>query len=151
VLTAELRDTLVDLRSDPSQETDVAALLQSFIDRVNRRGEVTAHLRAECRRRLPTMVEREIWQIAREAVVNAERHSRAEHVSVYWTCNEDGALLEVADDGVGLVGEDEEHADATSGYGMLGMQERADAIRGVLEIDSCLGVGTVVRLRWSSA
>ena len=151
VLTAELRDTLVDLRSDPSEETDVATLLEAFIDRVNRRGEVVADLRTECRRRLPTMVEREIWQIGREAVVNAERHSRAAQVSVYWTCNEEGALLEVADDGVGLPGADPEQADATSGYGMLGMQERADAIRGVLEIDSRLGAGTVVRLRWSAS
>lgn len=151
VLTAELRDTLVDLRSDPSEETDVATLLQAFIERVNRRGEVVALLRTECSRRLPTMVEHEIWQIGREAVVNAERHSRADHVSVYWTCNEDGALLEVIDDGVGLPGADQAHADATSGYGMLGMQERADAIRATLEIDSRLRTGTVVRLRWSAS
>jgi len=150
ILASELRDTLVDLRSDVSEDADIGMLLRAFVDRINRRGAVRASLRVECDGRLPTMVERELWQIAHEAVVNAERHARATHVSVLWRCDERGVLLEVADNGVGLRRTVTDCPDATSGFGMLGMQERADAIRAELEIDSQRGRGTVVRARWSA-
>jgi signal transduction histidine kinase len=150
ILASELRDTLVDLRSDVSEDADIGMLLRPFVDRINRRGAVRASLRVECDRRLPTMVERELWHIAREAVVNAERHARATHVSVLWRCDERGVLLEVADNGVGLRRTVTDCPEATSGFGMLGMQERADAIRAELEIASQRGRGTVIRARWSA-
>ena len=95
-------------------------------------------------RRLAIPVEREVWRIAQEAVVNAERHARARRVRVVWLCNEKSALLEVSDDGVGLpVG-----APANQGsYGMMGMRERADAIGAQLEVTSEPGTGTTVRIR----
>jgi signal transduction histidine kinase len=148
-VVGELRDTLVDLRSDVSDETDVAALLRSFVDRVNRRGNIAVMLSTECDRRLPVGVERELWHIAKEAVTNAERHSRSSHMSILWTCDQHGALLEVADDGVGFADAEDDAADATSGYGLLGMRERADAIRAQLDIISDPLRGTVIRARWA--
>ena len=54
------------------------------------------------------------------------------------------ALLAVADDGRGFqVG----HAGRIDSYGITGMRERADAIGALLEIDSAVGGGTVVRCR----
>ncbi len=80
--------------------------------------------------------------------MNAERHGRASRVSVLWQCNADGALLEVADDGVGLSAG---KAVGASGYGLLGMRERADAVGAQLEITSGPGKGTVVRMRMRAA
>jgi signal transduction histidine kinase len=149
-LVGELRDTLVDLRSDISEEHDVADLLRSFVDRVNRRGKVAATLASEASARLPVMVERELWRIAQEAVMNAERHSGASHVAISWTCDEHGAQLQVADDGVGLDGAEPDPTDATSGYGLLGMRERADAIRARLQVVSHPGLGTTVQAQWGT-
>jgi signal transduction histidine kinase len=150
-LVAELRDTLTDLRSDVSEDHDVPALLRSFADRVNRRGRIEVGLTTEGDHRLPVFVERELWRIAQEAVRNAERHSRASLVSIRWSAGEYGALLEVVDDGAGLESVDVDPADATAGYGMVGMRERADAIRAQLQVESRPGRGTTVRALWRAA
>ncbi len=146
----ELRDTLADLRTDVSEDVDLAALLASFVDRVNRRGKVAVALSTEVGGRLPVVVEREMWRIAQEAVLNAERHARATRVSVTWSCSERGALLEVTDDGIGLDAARERRRDGASGYGLLGMQERADAIRARLQVVSHRGRGTTVRAQWGT-
>ncbi len=115
-------------------------VLRSFLERVNKRNRVEVTLVADTDSRMPLPVEREVWRVAREAVMNAERHARASHVSILWLCNDEGALLEVADDGVGLPAG---KTSGESGYGLVGMRERADSIGAQLEITSGPGQGHV--------
>ena len=147
-LVEELRDMLVDLRSDVTEAQDVEGVLRSFLERVNKRHRVEVTLVADTDSRMPLPVEREVWRVAREAVMNAERHARASHVSIVWLCNGEGALLEVADDGVGLPAG---KTSGESGYGLVGMRERADSIGAQLEITSGPGKGTLVRMRMKAA
>ena len=147
-LVEELRDMLVDLRCDVSEAQGVDGVLESFLGRVNKRNRVAVTLVTDAEARMPIPVEREFWRVAREAVMNAEQHGRATRVSVLWRCNGDGALLEVADDGIGLPAG---KAVGASGYGLLGMRERADAVGAQLEITSGPGKGTVVRMRMRAA
>ena len=143
-LVEELRDMLVDLRSDVSETRDVEQVLQQLLERVNRRQRIAVHLTAHTEGRLPLPVEREFWRVAREAVMNAERHSRASEVSVMWSCSPDGALLEVSDDGIGMPTTKSQSA---SGYGLVGMRERADSVGAQLDITSKPNEGTTVRMR----
>jgi len=147
-LVEELRDMLVDLRCDVSETRDVQSVLESFLDRVNRRQRVMVNLTTDVEARLPLPVEREFWRVAREAVMNAERHSRASVVSVLWACSPEGAVLEVSDDGIGLPAG---KAAGVSGYGLLGMRERADSVGAQLEITSGPEKGTTVRMRMKAA
>jgi signal transduction histidine kinase len=147
-LVEELRDMLVDLRSDVTEAQDVEGVLRLFLERVNKRHRVEVTLVADTDSRMPLPVEREVWRVAREAVMNAERHARASHVSILWLCNDEGALLEVADDGVGLPAG---KTSGETGYGLVGMRERADSIGAQLEITSGPGKGTLVRMRMKAA
>jgi signal transduction histidine kinase len=142
-LVQDLRDALVDLRSDVSESHGVDDVLATFVDRVNARGSVKVTLVTDSSTRMPLSVEREFSRVAREAVANAERHARASKISVLWRCREDGALLEVTDDGVGLP----TAPTRASAYGLVGMRERADSVRAKLEISSRRGEGTIVRMR----
>ncbi|HYA68612.1 MAG TPA: GAF domain-containing sensor histidine kinase [Acidimicrobiales bacterium] len=142
-LVGDLRDALVDLRSDVSDTNGVDRVLESFVERVNARNNVKVTLVTEPATRLPLSVEREFVRVAREAVTNAERHARASSISVLWRCREDGALLEVSDDGTGMPAT---FARRGSAYGLLGMRERADSVRATLEISSRRGKGTRVRM-----
>ena len=147
-LVQELRDTLVDLRTDVSIENDVAAVITSLAGRVERRSGISVSCAFDVRRRLPLTIEREVWRIAQEALLNAERHSRASRIEVTWICHEEVALLEVTDDGIGM------HAEVSAGqerYGLVGMRERADAIGGQLDMRSSRGKGTAVCLRMEVA
>ena len=94
--------------------------------------------------RLPRTQEREVWRIAHEAVVNAERHSGGRRIAVWWQCDANSALLTVTDDGEGFTVSGPIRSDA---YGLTGMRERADAIGARLEITSARQQGTRVACR----
>lgn len=137
----QVRDTLYDLRTDVSEEQGFLATLEVFAARVRDRAGFELTVRADEDGRLPLPQEREMFRIAQEAISNAERHARASHVTVTWSCDGEAASLEVADDGIGFpVG----RAGRLDSYGLLGMRERAASIGATLVIDSAPGKGTRV-------
>ncbi|CAN5777818.1 hypothetical protein BH23ACT2_BH23ACT2_17280 [soil metagenome] len=77
-----MRDTLYDLRTDVTDATDVAEILQGFLDRVGDRSQLDTRLDAKVTGRMPLLQERELWRIAQEAITNVERHARASKVVV---------------------------------------------------------------------
>jgi signal transduction histidine kinase len=140
----EVRETLGDLRTDVSEQRSLVDTLGVFLERVEARTGLEVNFTHRNGARLPVVQERELWRIAQEAIANVERHAHARHLSVRWEYDGAVALLAVADDGDGFqVG----HAGRTDSYGITGMRERADAIGALLEIDSVVGGGTVVRCR----
>jgi signal transduction histidine kinase len=144
----EVRDTLYDLRTEVSEAADVAATLAAFLDRVRDRSGLDVSLDAEAGARLPLPQERELWRIAQEAIVNAERHAGASHLYVRWRTDGRTADLEVADDGVGFP---KGRAGRLDSYGILGMRERASSIGASLDIASAPGRGTTVTCRLGTA
>jgi signal transduction histidine kinase len=148
ILVEEVREALVDLRTDVSEEQDVADVLSSYLERVRRRGKLAVSFQVQAETRLPILVEREFWRVAQEAVVNAEKHSMGTRVTVMWRCQDDGVLLEVTDDGIGMPSVLD---GGGSSYGIVGMRERADAVGADLTISSEPGRGTAVRMRLRGA
>jgi signal transduction histidine kinase len=80
-----------------------------------------------------------LYRIAQEALTNAVRHSRAQHVRVTLDTTRDRLLLTIADDGCGLP----RHEHST-GLGLHSMQHRAGLIGGTLQIREAEGGGTIV-------
>ena len=85
-----------------------------------------------------------ILRIAHEALNNAVRHARADHVTVRLSQRPDVVTVEVRDDGVGF---DPRRAEVRSRHlGLTSMEERARELGGHLEIRSAPGSGTTVLL-----
>ncbi len=85
-----------------------------------------------------------IFYIVEEAINNARKHARADHVWVrVKTAGADLALLEIEDDGVGF---DPQAVDASyenrGSLGLINLRERAELLSGYLRIDSQPGRGT---------
>jgi signal transduction histidine kinase len=137
----EVRETLADLRTEVSDERGVAAALALLLARVEARSPFAVTFTNHEVHRLPLVQERELWRIAQEAIVNAERHGHPHHLSVRWESDGRRALLTVADDGAGFA----PGAGRPDSYGLTGMRERADAIGATLVVDSAPGSGTMVR------
>ena len=78
--------------------------------------------------------------IAREAVSNSMRHSRAAHGKLALKAVDGGVLLEIADDGIGF-GHD---ARAMGGSGLRNIRSRARQIGAQLDIVSTPGSGTCI-------
>ncbi len=140
-MIGDVRETLYDLRSDVSEMQDLTSTLQQFINRLQSRSGLTITFACDRHDRLTIAQEREIWHIAREALINVERHSQAKHVSVTWTSTPAHAVLTISDDGIGLT----EQSGRLDSYGMVGMRERATSIGAQLTTESSPN-GTVVRV-----
>jgi signal transduction histidine kinase len=152
-IVRELRETLYDLRTDVSEEQGLVEVLDAFLQRVGARSTVVVQFDDRSERRLPLSQEREVWRIAQEAIVNAERHAEAGEITVTWAVDPHGAELTIVDDGVGFQSLETGGTVAPTArpsYGMTGMRERAESIGGLLQVtseqtDDGTG-GTTVRL-----
>ncbi|HEV2639083.1 MAG TPA: ATP-binding protein [Actinocrinis sp.] len=88
-------------------------------------------------RRLPAAVESTGYYVVAEALTNALKHARAEHIRVLIHQSADRLSVRVSDDGAG-------GADLAAGGGLLGLRDRVDALGGRFELTSPPGHGTVV-------
>jgi signal transduction histidine kinase len=82
-----------------------------------------------------------VVRIASEAVSNAARHSGVEVMQLYLERLDEGVRLKVVDEGAGFDGET-----PRSGFGLVTMKDRAEALGGKLRIASRRGAGTEVEL-----
>lgn len=89
-----------------------------------------------------------IFYIAEEAVNNARKHAQAAHIWVRLKPMEnDMALLEVKDDGVGFnVGAVDSTYEKRGSLGLVNIRERAELVNGVSSIESEEGKGVLVRV-----
>ena len=120
----------------------IDSVLDEFVGRVRERTGMDVTVRIDESVRMPRLQERELWRIVQEAIVNAERHSNARHVDIFWYSNGHEAVVEVRDDGDGMPDGQSGRLDS---YGMLGMRERAASIGAQLAVNSAPGRGTTVR------
>jgi signal transduction histidine kinase len=81
-----------------------------------------------------------VFQVVREALANVRRHSGAQVCRVRLAFAAEPFLVEVADEGSGIA------AGTPTGYGLVGMRERAAGIGGRLEVVSTPGQGTTIFL-----
>lgn len=82
-----------------------------------------------------------LYRIAREAILNAQRHAEAEQIWLRLFREENKLVLTVRDDGKGLP----KLTGSRAGVGLRTMEHRADLIGGTLRIESPENGGTVVR------
>jgi signal transduction histidine kinase len=89
-----------------------------------------------------------IFYIVEEAVNNARKHAKAEHIWVRLRTAEDNvAVIEIQDDGTGFNVESvDDSYDNRGSLGMVNMRERAELLNGVLQIESSVEKGTLIRL-----
>lgn len=93
----------------------------------------------EVQRRLPPEAVHELVQIAREALSNVARHSRATRASLGLAARDGVATLTIEDDGAGF---DPEARLGSGHFGLANLRDRAAALGGALSIDSGAGTGT---------
>lgn len=88
-----------------------------------------------------------IYRILQEAMSNAARHGNADRIDLRLTKNAQGILLTISDNGFGFEPATRLTSnDPLSGYGLLGMRERAEICEGTFTIKSTPGGGTRVEV-----
>ncbi len=140
----ELRESLRQLRSMVRVDHSFAHAARESLGAFERRSEVKAVLAVTSPDdRLPIPVENELLRILQEALHNIDKHARATQVWVTWDVASDVARLVVTDNGCGF---DLGTGVRDSAYGLTGMRERADAVAGLLDVQSTPGSGTTIQV-----
>ena len=96
-------------------------------------------------RPLRSAVRDEIYWIAREALVNAFRHSGARHIEGLLEYSRKGVRMCIRDDGCGM-DEDVVRSGREGHWGLAGMSERSERIGARLTVLSAPGAGTEIDL-----
>ena len=140
----ELRSLILGLRAPELERDGLEGTLRKEVEMLSRVHGTSIELELGPGLRLDPERELAVLRITHEAVQNALRHARAQHVVVRVTPRDGGMTVEVTDDGVGF---DPDAADIRSRHlGLTSMEERARELSGRLQIHSAPGVGTTVRL-----
>ena len=114
--------------------------LDAGLESLATRAAVPVELEAHVPERLPVAVETAAYFTVSEALTNVAKYAEATHARVGARRVDGSLVVEVSDDGVG-------GADASSGSGLRGLEDRVGAVGGTLEVESPPGRGTVVRAR----
>jgi signal transduction histidine kinase len=113
--------------------------LAAALKALARRSAVPVELHEQIEASLPDEVEVAAYYIAAEALTNVAKHARASVVHMDATTDEGTLTLMVRDDGVG-------GADPGRGSGLVGLQDRVEALGGTITIDSSAAKGTCVEV-----
>jgi signal transduction histidine kinase len=109
---------------------------------VSKRTNQAISIHASLKDRLPTTVEIALYRIVQEALTNAAKHSRARNVHIQVDRSGGHVRCSICDDGTGFDMPAVLGRRGDTGLGLLGMQERLNAMGGTVHIDSSPGQGT---------
>ncbi|MDR6322703.1 GAF domain-containing sensor histidine kinase [Actinoplanes couchii] len=136
----ELRLSLFELRSEVDRNGGLAPAIAEYARTLGTSAGLRVHFTFdESTARLPAATEAELLRIAQEAITNARKHAGASNLWVTCTVDPPYAQIEVSDDGKGFA---DTRPDGR--YGLTIMAERAERIRGRLEITPRHPSGTTV-------
>ncbi len=147
----ELRELIAHFRA-PVDRRGLLAGVERLVERARREMGIPVFFQKEWREdeRLPAVAEMEVLRIVQEALANARKHSRAQHIRVLLQARDGTYRVLVEDDGVGFDqppqgGHRGEH------LGLSIMRDRARRLGGKLRIESEPGEGTRVHLTFTRA
>jgi PAS domain S-box-containing protein len=141
----EMRLLVYELRPPTLEEEGLLGALHQRLAAVEKRAGLEARLLAEDLVDLSAPIEEGLFRIAQEALNNSLKHAAATSVTVRLGADDQGLVMEVADNGRGF--DMRAETDQQGGIGLATMRERAERLGGSLEVRSALGQGTTVLVR----
>ncbi|HEV7178699.1 MAG TPA: GAF domain-containing sensor histidine kinase [Candidatus Baltobacteraceae bacterium] len=138
----ELRRNVDGLRNDPLAGEPLVPAIARLGRTFTSETGVQLNLRApDHLPELASDAEFTVYRVVSEALANVARHAQARRVEVGIGIESNAMTVTIHDDGRGF-----ETAGPQSGFGLIGMKERAESLGGVLRIRSTRDAGTTIGL-----
>lgn len=141
-----LRGVVLSLQSSPLGSGGLIPTLNTLIQDFKLEHGTKIALNFEGAADLPEDVQVVMYQVAREALLNALRHANASEICVEVRERSSMASLSVADSGHGF---EPDGVDPSSHFGLALMRERVRMASGSLDVASTPGLGTTIEVRFS--
>lgn len=136
-LSHELRPTILD-------DLGLTPALEFLAHGVSKRTGISITVEGTTDGRLPTPIETALYRIVQEALTNANKHAQASRVNVKLERQNQTVCCSVFDDGIGFDIQLLSSQKRGGGIGLIGIQERVNALAGTLKITSRPGKGTEI-------
>ncbi|MBA2758023.1 MAG: hypothetical protein H0U37_11385 [Chloroflexi bacterium] len=144
-----LRAICGDLRLPILDDLGVGPALDWLVLRIERLAGGEVRLERSDGARPPANVELAFFRVAQEALANAVKHGRPP-ILVRYATTPAGASLSIDDAGTGIEPDAGAGAERAGHFGILNMQQRAEAIGAILDVRRWPSGGTHVALEWRS-
>lgn len=141
----EVREMLYDLRSGHEGKKTLSETVADFSERIMSRSPINVRCEFSFPSIINSFLSHEIWEMMKEALLNAERHSRCSEIVIRTITDSTHWSVTITDNGVGIP---TNHSRDDS-FGIAGLFERAEIIEAGVEISSPLthcDFGTEVRI-----
>jgi signal transduction histidine kinase len=142
-----LRAICGDLRLPILDDLGVGPALDWLVLRIERLAGGEVRLERSDGARPPADVELAFFRVAQEALANAVKHGRPPIV-VRYSATTSGVSLSIDDAGPGITPDAADQAAQDGHFGLLNMQQRAEAIGAILDVRRWPTGGTHVALDW---
>jgi signal transduction histidine kinase len=131
----EIRRSVASLRSSPLDNASLSDVLRAAVLESQTNGIATEMQVLGEARSLSRQTELTLYRAAQEGITNVRKHAKAGHVSLVLDFRDAAKVkLCVKDDGVGA-------ENATGGFGLLGLRERAQLLAGEVRVQTSPGNG----------
>jgi signal transduction histidine kinase len=130
------------LRPPVLEDFGLAAAIDALLGRFVRQTGIAVEVKTDTVE-VPPAAGRALYRIAQEALTNVARHAQASRVRVILDAQPDLLVLEISDDGVGIA---PGMIRNSSSLGVVGMRERAVALRASFEVVGGPEGGTTIRV-----
>lgn len=135
----EARRSVMDLRAAPLEGRSLPQALGELVQQYSDREHISASLEVSGETRpISARMEMALYRTAQEALSNVARHAHAENVLLELNYGLDDIQLVIRDNGSGF----DPAAISAGRFGLIGLNERAHLLNGMLEIWSAPGEGT---------
>lgn len=143
--TSAIRNMMAELRPPVLDDYGLLATLRWYSAQVSVRSHIKIDVVGEADQpRLPELVENVLFRIAQEAMTNIVKHAHATQAQVTLAITDEQVILEIKDNGQGFNPQALTATAEQSGWGLLNMRERAEAIGGRCLIVAWPGAGVSV-------
>lgn len=147
-MIGQVRAISLDLRPPLLDEAGLVPALKSELQQVSKHTGLPVKLEVEDNfPALPAEIETVLFRAIQESVSNSLRHARATEILISLSLQGEKACAVIRDDGEGFdVGQARQRALRGEHLGLLGLDERVNAVGGSVRLESVAGEGTLLRI-----
>lgn len=143
---AEMRRLIADLRPTTLDELGLGAALDALGERITAADPIDVSIDVDLDweagrndSRLLGEIEDTVFRLVQEALHNAVQHGKIDRARVDVSEDKEVLRVRVSDEGIGF-----DPSASTTGFGLIGMRERAELVGGTLDVQSAPGQGTTI-------
>ena len=149
----EIRRIIFDLRPMSLDDLGLIPTLQQYIYNFEEQTGIEVVLNCYDSEyvKIESVVEVAVFRIIQEALNNIKKHSKADRVVINLAIKDNMMIGTIADNGIGFNTDEVEKSRPNTpqdgGLGIMGMRQRAELLKGKLNITSEVGKNTVINLQ----